>query len=78
MYIRVRKALTSQLHALRKDLGPKEEKLARTSERLQEVDKEYEESLNAIAKKEQLLEQRGIKVHVLQKQVSLLLSFKNL
>jgi len=66
---RVRKALTAQLHEIRKDLGPKEEKLARTSEKLEEVDREYEVSLKTISKKDQQLEHKATKVQLLQKQV---------
>ena len=69
LFYRVRKALTAQLHEIRKDLGPKEEKLARTSEKLEEVDREYEVSLKTISKKDQQLEHKATKVQLLQKQV---------
>jgi hypothetical protein len=42
---RLRKALTTQLHTLRQELGPKEESLMRATEKLQETDREYELSL---------------------------------
>jgi len=66
---RIRKALTSQLHELRKELGPKEEKLSSLNEKLQEVDREYELSLQAISDKEQVLGQRAANLVLLQKQV---------
>jgi len=66
---RIRKALTSQLHALRQELGPKEEKLSQVSERLQEVDREYELTLGAISEKEKALGQHGQNIALLQKQV---------
>lgn len=66
---RIRKALTSQLHALRQELGPKEERLSQVSERLQEIDREYELSLNAISQKEKSLSQYGQNLVLLQKQV---------
>lgn len=61
--------MTSQLHALRQELGPKEEKLSEVTERLQEVDREYELSLNAISEKEKTLSQNGQNLALLQKQV---------
>jgi hypothetical protein len=66
---RVRKALTSQLHALRQELLPKEEKLVKTSERLQEMNQEYELALHAISEKEKVLSQKGENLNLLQKQV---------
>ena len=66
---RLRKALTTQLHTLRQELGPKEETLMRVSEKLQETDREYELSLQAIAEKEKLLSQRSENLNLLQKQV---------
>lgn len=67
--LRLRKALTTQLHSLRQELGPKEETLLRVSEKLQETDREYEMSLHAIAEKEKALLQRGENLNLLSKQV---------
>ena len=66
---RVRKVLTSQLHGLRQELGPKEEKLSKVTERLQEVDREYELTLHAISEKEKLLNQKNQNSALLKKQV---------
>ena len=65
----MRKALTTQLHTLRQELGPKEETLMRVQERLQETDREYELSLQAIAEKEKNLNQKSENLNLLQKQV---------
>lgn len=66
---RLRKALTTQLHTLRQELGPKEESLMRVTEKLQETDREYELSLQAIADKEKTLYQKSENLNLLQKQV---------
>jgi WD40 repeat protein len=66
---RVRKALVSQLHSLREEMGPKEMQIVKTTERLGEVDKEYERSLKSISEKEQKLTQSSNMVHLLHKQV---------
>lgn len=66
---RLRKALTTQLHTLRQELGPKEESLMRVTEKLQETDREYELSLQAIAEKEKNLGQKSESLNLLQKQV---------
>ena len=66
---RIRKALTSQLHALRQEMGPDKEKLSQTSERLQEVDREYELSLHAISEKDSSIIKRGSEINLLRKQV---------
>lgn len=66
---RLRKALTTQLHSLRQELGPKEESLMRVTEKLQETDREYELSLQAIAEKEKSLGQKSENLNLLQKQV---------
>jgi hypothetical protein len=66
---RIRKALTSQLHALRQEIGPKEEKLMEVSERLQEVDREYEQTLQSISDKEKNLLHQSTNMSLLQKQV---------
>ena len=67
---RIRKALTSQLHSLRQDLVPKEEKILHLTDQLTEIDREYESSLTAVSDKEMLLKKKSTKLHVLQKQVS--------
>lgn len=66
---RIRKALTSQLHALRQEIAPKEEKLLQMSERVNEVDREYEVSLLALSEKEQKLSVNSSNLQLLQKQV---------
>jgi len=66
---RIRKALTTQLHTLRQELGPKEENLVKVSEKLQEMDREYELSLNAISEKDSALTQKSMNLHLLQKQI---------
>jgi len=66
---RVRKALVSQLHTLREEMGPKDLQIVKTSERLNEVDKEYDKSLKSISEKEEKLIQSSNMVHLLHKQV---------
>jgi WD40 repeat protein len=66
---RIRKALTSQLHGLRQEVGPEKEKLSQVSDRLQEVDREYELSLHSISEKEGEIIHRGNNITLLQKQV---------
>ena len=53
----------------RRTVSPEKEKLSQVSERLQEVDREYELSLQAISDKEKTLSQRGSHLTLLQKQV---------
>jgi hypothetical protein len=57
------------LHTLRQELGPKEESLVKASEKLQEMDREYEMSLHAISEKDNALTQKTMSLHLLQKQV---------
>jgi len=66
---RIRKALTSQLHALRQEMMPEKEKLSQVSERLQEVDREYELSLQSISEKEASLIHKGQTMNLLQSQL---------
>jgi len=66
---RIRKALTSQLHALRQEMMPEREKLSQVSERLQEVDREYELSLQSISEKEANLIHKGQTMNLLQNQL---------
>ena len=61
--------MTTQLHTLRQELGPKEENLVKVSEKLQEMDREYEMSLHAISEKDNALTQKTMSLHLLQKQV---------
>ena len=68
--IRVRKALTSQLHVLREKTGPQSEVLLRTEERLREVDTEYGQSLQSLSEKEAKLMHSGSVIQLMQKQVS--------
>jgi dynactin complex subunit len=74
---RIRKALTTQLHGLRQELGPKEESLVEVREKLDEVDREYELALHAISDKEKSLSQKTMSVALLQKQVRELRSAAN-
>ena len=67
---RIRKTLTSQLHVLRQEIGPKEEKMIQMTDRMQEFNREYEVALQAISEKENLLAKKGESMHQLQKQVS--------
>ena len=69
MIFRIRKALISQLHALREEIGPKDIKVIETTEKLTEVDREYEKCLKAISEKEQKLQQYANMFQLLQKQV---------
>jgi hypothetical protein len=66
---RVRKALVSQLHSLREEAGPKEIQIIKMTEKLNELEKQYEKSLKAISEKEQHLQQNSTMVHLLHKQV---------
>lgn len=66
---RLRKTLTSQLHLLRQELSPKEEELIKITEKLKEVDREYELSLHALSEKEKLLFHKSENLNLLQKQV---------
>lgn len=66
---RIRKALTVQILGLRQEVGPKEEKLLQITEKLQEMDREYDMALKAVSNKEQALIQKSISLSMLQKQV---------
>ncbi len=66
---RIRKALTTQLHTLRQELNPKEEKLMQVSEKVHEMDREYENLLHSISQKESKITQQTSHLHLLQKQV---------
>ena len=66
---RVRKALVSQLHALREEMGPKDMKIIKTVDKLNEVDREYDKSIKAISEKEQKLAQNSNTLNLMSKQV---------
>ena len=66
---KIRKALTAQIHALRQEIGPKEEKLSLISGKLQEMDREYDMALRAVSDREQALNQKSVSLSMLQKQV---------
>ena len=66
---RVRKALVSQLHALREEMGPKDVKIIKTVDKLGEVNKEYDKSIKAISDKEQRLAQNSNTLNLMNKQV---------
>ena len=66
---KIRKALTAQIHALRQEIGPKEEKLSLISGKLQEMDREYDMALKAVSDKGQALNQKTASLSMLQKQV---------
>lgn len=70
LLLRVRKALTSQLHVLREKTGPQSEVLLKTEERLREVDTEYGQSLQDLSEKEAKLMHSGSVIQLMQKQVS--------
>lgn len=58
-----------QVHGLRQEMGPKEEQILLISEKLQEMDREYDLALKAVSDKEVLLTQRSASLHMLNKQV---------
>lgn len=66
---KIRKTLLIQLETLQRDAAPKDKDLRRVSDRLQEMQREYETALAAIAEKEKRLEQKTQNVVLLQKQV---------
>lgn len=72
---RVRKTLTVQVHTLQSSLQPKEKEVMKMSEKLQELTREYEISLQAITEKEAALQQKNENLLLLQKQVMLRLNF---
>lgn len=61
--------MISQLHSLREEVGPKEIQIIKMTEKLNELEKQYEKSLKAISEKEQHLQQNSTMVHLLHKQV---------
>jgi len=65
----VRQMLTSQLHLLREELGPKEHTLAQMAGKLKEMDLEYDNTLESVSEKDRLLNAGNSKLHLLQKQV---------
>ena len=66
---RIRRALTHQLHGLRQAIGPKDEHILRITEKLEEMDREYNQALRAVSEKEVSLSQRSAVLHMLQKQI---------
>ena len=66
---RIRRALTHQLHGLRHAIGPKDEHILRLSEKLEEMDREYDHALRAVSEKEVALSQKSAVLHMLQNQV---------
>jgi hypothetical protein len=72
---RVRKTLTVQVHNLQSSLQPKEKEVMKMSEKLQELTREYEISLQAITEKEAALQQKNENLLLLQKQVSCVILF---
>lgn len=72
---RIRKALTVQIHGLRQEIGPKESKLLLITEKLQEMDQEYDLALQALSGKELVLSQKSASLYMLQKQVRDLRSY---
>lgn len=72
---RIRKALTSQLHQVRSDVAPKEQKLIQMQELLKEGNREYDSSLEALSEKDQQLKDHVAKLAVLQKQVCIIMWF---
>lgn len=71
---RVRKALVSQMHALREEMGPKDLKIVAITEKLAEFDREYDMALRAVSDKENKLTQNANMMQLLQKQVRTLRS----
>ena len=66
---RIRRALTHQLHGLRQAIGPKDEQILRITEKLEEMDREYDQALRAVSEKDIALSQKSAVLHMLQKQV---------
>jgi hypothetical protein len=65
---RVRKTLTAQLFDLRQEMGPREELLSSTQERLREVEREYEHTLHAMNDKDSQLAREKATALMLQGQ----------
>lgn len=66
---RIRKTLTTQLNMVQGELEPKQKELTKATDKLQEMNREYEISLHAITDKEKLLGQKAENLMALQKQV---------
>jgi chromosome segregation ATPase len=65
---KIRKALISQLHLIRQELRPKDEKLAVISQDLIDGEREYASALEALSEKKREMNFQEEKVHLLQKQ----------
>lgn len=66
---KIRKTLMVQLEALQRDIAPKDRELSKTTDKMQELVREYEVALAAIAEKEKTLEHKTQNLLLLQKQV---------
>jgi septal ring factor EnvC (AmiA/AmiB activator) len=66
---RIRKTLTTQLNMVQGELEPKQKELTKATDKLQEMNREYEISLHAITEKEKSLGQKAENLVALQKQV---------
>jgi WD40 repeat protein len=66
---KIRKTLLLQLEALQRDIAPKDKELSKVSDRMNELSREYEVALAAIAEKEKNLEHKTQNLLLLQKQV---------
>eukprot|EP01033_Poteriospumella_lacustris_P009178 gene9178-6604_t len=66
---KIRRTLMVQLEALQRDISPKDRELAKITDRMQELAREYEVALSAIAEKEKTLEHKTQNLLLLQKQV---------
>lgn len=61
--------MTTQLNLVQGELNPKEHELVKATDKLQEMNREYEIALHAITEKEKVLSQRAESLLLLQKQV---------
>lgn len=61
--------MTTQVHLLQSQLDPKEIELQKLKERMQEISREYDISLQAITEKESVLNHKTENLMLLQKQV---------
>lgn len=66
---KIRGTLMAQLNEMGQALGPRDSELRRASEKLQEMTREYEVALSAIADKDKALDHKAQSLILLQKQV---------
>ena len=66
---RIRKVLTIQLHSVREEMAPKEEKLTQVSDKLSTTESEYVNSLMAISEKEHQIKEKSESLLLLKKQL---------